>query len=66
MTAEMKAFIWAMLVSLLFVVGYMDFEDQARQAAYYCKNVKEGVWPDYNGLYKDQCEENAPDFQKSL
>ena len=42
---------------LLFgVVGRLDYEDAVAEEALYCSNVKNGTWPDYNGIYADVCE----------
>jgi hypothetical protein len=37
-------------------VGRMDYEDAKAEEALYCSNVKNGVWPDYEGTYKNFCE----------
>lgn len=37
-------------------VGRMDYEDAKAEEALYCSNVKNGVWPDYDGTYADVCE----------
>ena len=42
---------------LLFgVVGRLDYEDAVAEEALYCSNVKNGIWPDYDGIYADVCE----------
>ena len=52
-------------VTILFVVifgmlvgfaGRMDCEDAVAEEALYCSNVKNGIWPDYDGIYADVCE----------
>ena len=43
-------------VALLGMAGQMDFEDAKAEEALYCDNVKNGVWPDYDGIYADVCE----------
>lgn len=44
------------LLLLMGVVGRMDYEDEQAQAALYCDNVRNGIWPDYEGTYKKFCE----------
>lgn len=41
---------------LLCVVGRLDYEDAVAEEALYCNNVKNGTWPDYDGIYADVCE----------
>lgn len=35
----------------------MDYEDELLELDMYCQNVHTGVWPDYEGSYKEQCYE---------
>lgn len=37
------------------VVGRMDYEDKQLEAVSYCENVRDKIWPDYNGTYKKDC-----------
>ena len=41
---------------LVGVVGRFDYEDAVAEEALYCSNVKNGLWPDYDGIYADVCE----------
>lgn len=45
------------LVLLVGIVGKMDYEDELLELDMYCQNVHTGVWPDYEGSYKEQCYE---------
>lgn len=57
MSDKIKGFLVVLALLLLMgVVGRMDYEDEQAQAALYCHNVKTGVWPDYEGTYKNFCE----------
>lgn len=60
MTPHFKAFLSVLGVvaalALLGVVGQMDYEDALAQEQAYCKNVREGVWPDYDGIYEKVCK----------
>lgn len=47
------------LVLLMGVVGRMDYEDAQLEEALYCDNVRNGVWPDYEGTYKNICKSSA-------
>lgn len=51
-----SVFIGIAIGLLLGVVGSMDYEDAKAEEALYCSNVKNGVWPDYDGIYADVCE----------
>jgi len=44
------------LLLLMGVVGRMDYEDAKLEEIAYCHNVKNGVWPDYENIYKEICE----------
>ncbi len=44
------------VLALLGVVGQMDYEDELAQEANYCKNVRDGVWPDYDNIYEEVCK----------
>jgi len=46
----------AAVVALFGIVGHFDYEDAKAEEALYCSNVKNGVWPDYEGTYKNFCE----------
>lgn len=49
-------FVMLALLLLMGVVGRMDYEDAKLEEAAYCHNVKTGVWPDYENIYKEICE----------
>lgn len=49
------ALIAACLV-VLGIVGQMDYEDALAEEANYCKMVRDGVWPDYDGIYEKVCK----------
>ena len=46
-------------VLLLGIVGHFDAEEEERQAEEYCHNVKSGIWPDYEGTYKEFCKSST-------
>lgn len=48
-----------LIVIVLFVVmgivGEMDYQDAILEHEAYCKNVAEGVWPDYKKIFEENC-----------
>lgn len=56
MSNKLKAWLAGALIVLAFgIAGSMDHEDALLQQDHYCKMVANGLWPDYNGVYKDEC-----------
>jgi len=51
-----RNFAIVVLVLLLALVSNMDYEDEKAEEISYCESVKNGVWPDYKGIYADVCE----------
>jgi len=45
------------LLGLFGLVGAMDYEDQQAEQERYCEMVKVGFWPDFNGTYRDECQQ---------
>lgn len=43
------------VLAALAAVGCMDFEDAKIEERQYCDAVREGLWPDYRGIYQDMC-----------
>lgn len=39
------------------IAGTFDHENELIELDIYCQNVHTGVWPDYEGSYKDECHE---------
>jgi hypothetical protein len=46
----------AVIIASMFLVGTSEYEDALADQEAYCKNVSDGVWPDYKGLYAEVCE----------
>lgn len=44
-------------VILAGIAGSMDYEDAVMEERAYCKNVHEGIWPDYDEIYAEVCYE---------
>ena len=38
-------------------VSTMDYDDAQRAEIEYCQHVRDGLWPDYKGIYDKVCEE---------
>lgn len=49
----------AFIILLMGIVGQSDIEEADRQEAEYCYNVKTGLWPDYQGNFKEICKNVA-------
>lgn len=45
----------AFVLILFGIVGGMDAEDAEASADLYCQMVKDRVWPDYQGIYLQEC-----------
>lgn len=41
------------LLGLFGFAGAMDCEDQQAEQERYCEMVEAGIWPDFNGTYRD-------------
>ncbi len=42
------------LLGLFGLAGAMDYEDQQAEQEHYWEMVREGLWPDYRGTYRDE------------
>lgn len=42
-------------VAALGVAGYIDHDDEKRQAETYCDFVHKGMWPDYDEVFTQMC-----------
>ena len=55
------------IIAAVIVVGMMDKQDAELEQQRYCNNVRDGVWPDYHGTFKDECGgKDPPKFDESL
>lgn len=43
-------------IIVLGFVGRVDYQDEVNRQQKYCKNVKSGVWPDYQKIYEKECK----------
>lgn len=43
-------------IIVLGFVGRVDYQDEIKRQQTYCKNVKLGVWPDYQKTYEKECK----------
>lgn len=48
------------VIAAFIVVGMMDKQDAELEQQRYCNNVRDGVWPDYHGTFKDECGGKEP------
>lgn len=51
--------IWmgVLVIGCTAVVGSMDYEDALSDQKHYCRNVAEGIWPDYKENFQTKCME---------
>lgn len=51
--------IWmgVLVIGCTAVVGSMDYEDALSDQKHYCRNVAEGIWPDYKKNFQTECME---------
>ena len=50
----------ALLVAVLAIwaiVSTMDYNDATRAEIEYCQHVRDGLWPDWKGIYNKVCVE---------
>lgn len=43
------------VLACLASVGTGDYDQAKKDSATYCKNVKDGVWPDYKKIFDKRC-----------
>lgn len=53
--STLAAIVTALLLWL--IASTMDYNDAQRAEIEYCRNVRDGLWPDYKGTYDKVCEE---------
>lgn len=41
------------------VVGSMDYADALSEQQRYCRNVDEGIWPDYKESFQRECRSSS-------
>lgn len=46
---------WLVLLALYGIVSRSDYEDEKANELLYCKNVRDGIWPDYKEI-KNICK----------
>ena len=42
---------------LWIIASTMDYDDSQRAEIEYCQHVRDGLWPDFKGIYEKVCEE---------
>ena len=55
MYSTMAAIVTALIIWI--AVSTMSYDDATREQAEYCRHVRDGLWPDYKGIYDKVCEE---------
>ena len=52
--STMAAIVTALL--LWIIASTMEYSDAQRAEIEYCQHVRDGLWPDFKGTYKPDCE----------
>ena len=45
------------VMAIWIAVSTMDYDDAQRAEIEYCQHVRDGLWPDFKGIYDKVCEE---------
>ena len=45
------------VMAIWITASTMDYGDAALAEAEYCRHVRDGLWPDYKGIYEEVCGE---------
>ncbi len=53
--SAMAAIVTALVIWI--AVSTMDYDDAQRAEIEYCQHVRDGLWPDFKGIYDKVCEE---------
>ena len=53
--SAMAAIVTALVIWI--AASTMDYNDAQRAEIEYCQHVRDGLWPDYKGIYNKVCEE---------
>jgi len=53
--STMAAIVTALL--LWIAVSTMDYDDAQRAEVEYCQHVRDGLWPDFKGIYEEACDD---------
>ena len=52
--STLAAIVTALLIWI--IASTMSYNDAQRAEIEYCQHVRDGLWPDYKGIYKPGCE----------
>ena len=53
--STMAAIVTALVIWI--AASTMSYDDALREQAEYCQHVRDGLWPDFKGIYDTVCEE---------
>ena len=45
------------VMAIWIIASTMSYNDAQRAEIEYCQHVRDGLWPDYKGIYDKVCEE---------
>lgn len=67
MTRTKLVLLWIVCALIAAAIVYVGIDDPELEQRTYCQNVKEGIWPDYEGTYKQECGgKDPPKFHENL
>ena len=52
--STLAAIVTALLIWI--AVSTMAYDDAQRAEIEYCRNVRDGLWPDYRGIFEEVCD----------
>ena len=52
--STLAAIVTALIIWI--AVSTMDYDDAQRAEIEYCRNVRDGLWPDYRGIFEEVCD----------
>lgn len=54
-----KRYLLIILLGFVLLSMFFDSKDLEDEQALYCSNVEQGVWPDFDGTYRELCRFNT-------
>lgn len=53
--STLAAIVTALLIWI--IASTMDYNDAAQAEVEYCQHVRDGLWPDFKGIYEEACDD---------
>ena len=45
------------VLAIWIAASTMDYNDAAQAEVEYCQHVRDGLWPDFKGIYEEACDD---------